>query len=352
MCSWAGNQFSPLLLMYKEVEGYSAVEVNAFLGVYVVGLVPSLLLAGAFSDRYGRRPIMIAGTITALLTSAVLCLGIYGPTAIYVGRMLASVTVGTAMAVGTSWIKELSQAPFDPQADAGAVARRASVAFTVGSALGAMAAGALAQWGPAPEVLPYLPHLLVILPTLLIVRRLPETRQSEDPTISLRGQVRIPHASHRRFRGLVAVGAPWIFGVAALSYGYVPVLLQRQPAGYGVAYATLLTVTALTVSALVQPAAKWLDSTDSARGTIASLILMTISVVCVAIVAAIGAPLLGVATAIVAGAGIGVALTTGLLEVQRVAGPRHLAGLTGLFTPSLTSASLPRQRWLRSRHSS
>lgn len=331
MCSWAGNQFSPLLLMYKEVRGYATVEVNAFLGVYVLGLGPALLVAGALSDRYGRRPLMQVAVITALLTSAVLSLGTFGPVAIYIGRLLAGITVGTAMAVGTSWLKELSQTPFDPTADNGAGARRASVAFTLGSALGALVAGGLAQWAPMPEVIPYLPHILGTIPLLLLIRRVPETVSLGEESITLRGQLRIPHASHRRFLWVVAVAAPWIFGVAALSYGYVPVLLQQQVAGYGVAYATALTAVALTVSALVQPVAKRLDSHSSARGLTVALTLMTASVAFMEIVVAIGSPALGVAAAALSGAGIGIALSAGLLEVQRIAGPRHLAGLTGLF---------------------
>lgn len=331
VCSWAGNQFSPLLLMYKHVEGYSTVTVNSFLGVYVVGLVPSLLLAGPLSDRFGRRRLMLLAAITAVATSAVLALGILGPVPIYVGRLLAGITVGTAMAVGSTWLKELSTGAFDPTADDGAGARRASVAFSLGSGLGAAAAGVLAQWGPWQEVLPYLAHLVVAVPLLLLVPRIQETRRPGAVHEPFRRAVRLPAARHRRFRGVVAVAAPWIFGLAALSYGYVPVLLSDQVSGLGVAYATLLTVVALGISAFVQPVAKRLDRLDSARGIIAALIVLTVAVVSVAITDATSSVLLGVVSAALAGVGIGIALSSGLLEVQRIAGPQHLAGLTGLF---------------------
>jgi MFS family permease len=89
VCSWAGNQFSPLLLMYKDVEGYTAVTVNAFLGVYVLGLAPAFMVAGALSDRHGRRPVILAAILFALATSAVLALGVFGSVPIYLGRLLA-----------------------------------------------------------------------------------------------------------------------------------------------------------------------------------------------------------------------------------------------------------------------
>jgi len=331
VCSWAGNQFSPLLLMYEDVHGYSAVTVNAFLGVYVLGLAPALLIAGALSDRHGRRPVMFAGTLFALATSAVLAFGYFGPAPVYLGRLLAGITVGTAMAVGTSWLKELSQAPFDPGADAGSGARRASLAFTLGSGLGALVAGALAQWGPWREVLPYVVHLLVTIPFVVLVRRVPETSTTGGVRGPLRNQLRVPSVAHRRFHRVVVFAAPWIFGSAALAYGYVPVLLKEETRGLGVAYATLLTVVALGVAAVVQPAAKRLDSVSSARGLTVALAVLTLAVACVGAVVATGSPALGVVAAAVAGAGIGIGLSSGLQEVQRIAGTRDLAGLTGVF---------------------
>jgi len=68
-CGWGGNQFTPLLLLYRRDGGYSAVTVDLFLGAYVIGLVPGLLLAGALSDRHGRKPMMVAGTSLSLLAS-------------------------------------------------------------------------------------------------------------------------------------------------------------------------------------------------------------------------------------------------------------------------------------------
>ncbi|MER6900660.1 MFS transporter, partial [Amycolatopsis sp. NPDC000740] len=74
---WGGNQFTPLLVMYHAA-GYSAFTVDALLGAYVVGLVPGLLLSGGLSNRYGRRPVMFAGTVLSLLASLLLALGPLG----------------------------------------------------------------------------------------------------------------------------------------------------------------------------------------------------------------------------------------------------------------------------------
>lgn len=329
--TWCGNQFSPLLLLYQQRQHYSALTVNLFLGVYVLGLAPALLVAGALSDQHGRRPVMTAGVLCALAASLCLTFGSAGPAAIYLGRLLSGITVGVAMSVGTSWLKELSQPPHDPHADAGSGARRASLAFSLGSGIGALVAGAIAQWGPWPEQLPFLIHLGVTLPFLSFLPRLPETSVTGGLGGSLLAQLRVPAAGHQRFRKVVVPAAPWVFAAAGLGYGYLPVLLSNATGRWGLAYATLLTVITLGTSALVQPWAKRIDSRDSARGLVATLTAIAAGIALVAVAYWQDSVWLGIAAGFVLGIGIGFGLVSGLLEVQRIAGPADLAGLTGMF---------------------
>ena len=68
--AWGGNEFTPLLVMYRLDHGYSPVMVDFFLFAYVVGIVPALLLGGPLSDRLGRRPIMLPAPIIAIAAMA------------------------------------------------------------------------------------------------------------------------------------------------------------------------------------------------------------------------------------------------------------------------------------------
>jgi predicted MFS family arabinose efflux permease len=342
--TWAGNQFSPLLLLYKQREHYSAFAVNGFLGVYVLGLGPAFLLSGALSDRYGRRPVMFGGVLAALAASTALAFGGSGPAMICVGRFLAGIAVGTATCVGTSWLKELSQPPYDLRADAGSGARRATTSFALGSATGALVAGLIAQWGPWALQLPYLIHVILTLPFAWLVLRTPETAGSPGP---LTGRLRVPAVGHRRFVRVVAVAAPWLFMAPSLTYGYLPVLLERTTGDLGIGYATLLCVLALGTSALVQPWAKRLDRVDSARGLVIAISLITAGVALATVANQLQSWIAGLAVAVVMGGGIGVGMVSGILEVQRIAGPTDLAGLTGVFyaiaytgflTPTLLAA--------------
>ncbi|MFE6056376.1 MFS transporter [Kitasatospora sp. NPDC056446] len=342
-CGWGGNQFTPLLLMYRRLGGYSEVTVDAFLGAYVLGLVPGLLVGGAASDRYGRRPLMIGAVAASLAASGVLCGGTAGELPIYAGRFLTGTAVGIAMAVGTSWVKELSQAPHDPAADTGAGARRASLALTLGFGLGAGAAGVLAQWGPWPMVTPYLAHLLVTLPALLLLPRAVETRARVRTGAArartgalpvLRGllaDLRVPAAGHRRFLRVVLPMAPWVFGSAGVAYAVTPQLVGDRLGHWSLAYATLLTVLTLGTGALVQPLAKRLDSLSSARGIVVAMALMACGMAVCAADAAVRSPLLGLAGAVLLGAAYGIGVVSGLLEIQRLVTPDDLAGITGVY---------------------
>lgn len=331
VCSWGGNQFSPLLLMYEESAHYSSLLVNVFLGVYVLGLAPALLVAGSLSDRHGRRPLMLAGIVSAVVGSGLLAFGPLGAGFLMAGRLFSGVTVGIAMAVGNSWVKELSQGRFDPSADAGSGARRASLAFTLGSASGALVAGLIAQWGPIPEVLPFLVHICVAVPFAVIVWRTPETSRSGGLPGPWWKQLAVPSAGHRRFTRVVLVAAPWIFGSAAIGYGYLPTKLAGATGTWGLVFATAATVVALGVSSAVQPLAGRVTSLLSARGLLTAVALMTAGIAVVVVAVQLQSVAIGLVANVVIGLGIGLALVSSLLEVQRIAGTRDLAGLTGVF---------------------
>ncbi|QCR45035.1 MFS transporter [Curtobacterium sp. SGAir0471] len=331
VCSWGGNQFSPLLLMYEERAHYSSLLVNAFLGVYVLGLAPALLVAGSLSDRHGRKPLMLVGIGAAVVGSGLLALGPLGPGFLAAGRLFSGVTVGIAMAVGNSWVKELSQGRHDPGADVGSGARRASLAFTLGSGIGALVAGGIAQWGPAPEVLPFLVHVCVAAPFALVVWRAPETAVHGGLAGPWWRQLAIPSAGHRRFTRVVVVAAPWIFGSAAIGYGYLPTRLAGATGQWGLVFATAATVVALGVSSAVQPFAKRVHSVSSARGLVTAVAVVTVGIAIVLLAIELQSVWVGLVANVVIGVGMGTALVSSLLEVQRIAGSRDLAGLTGAF---------------------
>src|SRR5687768_12558348 len=127
-----------MLAVYRRTLGLDDVQLAAIFGTYALGLAPGLLLGAPASDRFGRRPLVLAASGLALVSSLVLVAGTQGVAGLYLGRLLTGLAAGAVFAVGTAWVKELSAR--DP---AGSGARRAAFWLSAGFAVGPLAAGAL-----------------------------------------------------------------------------------------------------------------------------------------------------------------------------------------------------------------
>jgi hypothetical protein len=333
MLAWGGNHFTPLLLMYRQVDGYSAVEVDLFLAFYILGLVPGFLLGGPLADRLGRKRVMASGIAMSALGSAILAAGAASPVWLCVGRLVVGVSVATAMVAGTSWIEELSREPYDSAESGARGARRGALALTAGFGIGAGVSGVLAQWAPAPTVLPYVAQVALLLASAVPLAWAPETRPAvtDAPRRSLLADLRIPRAARRRFLTVVAPSAPWVFSALALAYVITPALVGSKVGPDRVAFATLLTVVALAAGALVQPLVARIGVLTDGRQLLVGLGLTLVGVILCAIEAAVLSPALAVAIAVVLGLAYGISIVSGLTEVQRMAGPDDLAGLTGIY---------------------
>jgi hypothetical protein len=327
--AWGGNHFSPLLLMYRAVDHYSAVQVNLFFAFYILGLIPGFLVAGPLSDEHGRkRPVVIALALGAL-GSVVLGLGGGYPAALCVGRLVSGLSVAVAMVVGTTWIKELSQHDAVPATRA----RRASLTLTAGFGLGAGVSGALAQWGPAPTLLPYALHIALSLAAAVPLIRAPESRtdQHAGSVRTLFADLRVPRPARRRFYGLVLPMAAWVFTAPALAFVVGPALVTERVGAYQVAFAALAAVVALSFGAAVQPLVPALSRRTGGRPGTVGLLLAVVGTGALAVDGRLHSPALALCAAGVLGIAYGICLVAGLVEVQAMADPHSLAGLTGIY---------------------
>ncbi|NUP49303.1 MAG: MFS transporter [Catenulispora sp.] len=335
---WGANQFAPMVLLYRERMGVSASAAEAVFGLYAAGLVPGLLIAGPLSDRLGRRPVVTFAVLLSMVSGVVLMLGSHGLGWLSTGRVLMGVASGAAFSAGSAWVKELSLAG----AVAGAGARRASIAMTVGFGLGPLVAGLLAQWGPAAFETPYVPQLALASLALWLLAQTPETVTRRPSGILSGGLLRLRGFSDRRFVGVVLPMAPWVFGSATIAMVYLPGLSAGHVKGISLVFAgTAAAVTAMS-GVLIQPYARKVAATtagqDRARPRllVLGLVLVTVGTLAEAGVAAldrIGAwqAVLTLVVAVVMGFGYGVLLVFGLAEVQRLAPAEDLAAMTAVF---------------------
>lgn len=336
--AWGGNEFTPLLVMYREQSHFSQVTVNGLLAAYVLGIIPALLISGPLSDHIGRRPTMLPAAPLSLLGSFLLSIGPNEPLVIAAGRVLCGLALGIVMAVGSTWVSELI---IKSGGDPASGPRRASLCLTVGFLIGAALASVLAQWGPWPTHTAYILHIILTVGTAFWLLETPETRPPRLGTVKetfLELRVRdmlemlhIPSAAHRRFVRIVVPVAPWVFGCAGAAYALLPQLLSDSAHGVPIAFSGLMTVITLGCGVGIQMLGKLIDTSRSARASAVAMGVITVGTALGAVAAETLSLPVGIASAAVMGAGYGLALVAGLSEVQRIAGEEELAGLTAVF---------------------
>ncbi|HSC04693.1 MAG TPA: MFS transporter [Solirubrobacteraceae bacterium] len=319
---WGSNQFTPMLLVYHARLGLSTSTLEGLFGAYAAGLIPGLVLAGRWSDAHGRRPVGIFAAAVSLLATVSLLAGAHALALLFLGRLLAGLGSGAAFGAGTAWLRETSLPPFG-DADQSIVARRAAVAMTVGFAVGPLVAGTLAQWAPAATALPYLPHIALMIVVLLGLRGVPETIR---PGEAARAAINLPAESARRFRRLVVPAAPWVFAAPAIAFALLPSIVGAEHSADGVALTATITCLTALAGVIIQPIARRFEA-----GALTGLIVMGAGLALAALAADAREDWLLFPCAIVLGSAYGLCLVAGLVEVQRLAPTRAVAGLTATF---------------------
>src|SRR4029079_1007199 len=169
------NLAAPLYAVYADELGFSGLVLTTVFATYAVTLVASLLLCGRLADRFGRRPVILAGLATGCLALVVFTAA-ESTAWLYAARALQGIAVALISGPATAALVEI-----DPQRDTRRPALLAGLAQTVGSGLGPVIAGCLAQWGPDPLRLSYLVGLAGTLVAVGFAWRLPEQATGGEP---------------------------------------------------------------------------------------------------------------------------------------------------------------------------
>ena len=125
--------------------------------------------------------------------------------------------------------------------------------------------------------------------------------------------------------------APWVFGSAAIAMVFVPGLVISRMHGAAIFFGALAALCTAAAGVLVQPLARRLDRPDRPQLLVIGMSLVTAGLLAEAGVAAVRQPVLVLAAAVLLGCGYGFCLVFGLAEVQRLARPAELAGMTAVF---------------------
>ncbi|MFT3697462.1 MAG: MFS transporter [Kofleriaceae bacterium] len=319
---WGANHFGALLLVYRARLHLDPSAPQLLFGLYALGLVPGLMLSGSLSDRYGRRRIVIPAAIAALCASILLGAGGDHFELLLIGRLLYGMACGAVMNPGAVWILELST-----DAPGGGGARRATIALSAGFGAGPLISGVLAQWAPAPVILPYVVHSIALVAAIAIAAGTPggEPTGARGPLLS----IGVDRDNRAGFLTGVLPMAPFVFAFPVIAFASLPAMLGPGALGSApIAYIGLLGAITLAAGVLAQPVTRKFPPTTAAR---VGLIVGALGCGLGALVVATHITALLLVVAAVLGVGYGVCMTSGLRNVELLAKPATRGGLTGLY---------------------
>lgn len=319
---WGANQFAAMLLVYRDEDGASSEAVTALFGAYALGLIPALLIVAPISDRIGRRRVVRPVLVLSFIATVILLVGGDHLVVLLLGRLVAGIASGAAFAPGTAWVKELST-----DGPPGTGARRATLALSAGFGSGPLIAGVFGQWLPAPTVLPYVPHLVLMLGVTVLAWHAPEPLVARIKDEPRRRSEAWQAMRSRPFALGVTLTAPWVFGAAATSFATIPTFVDIELAPVAVTGA--LTGLTLWTGVAVQPLGRRLHDprlvistglAAAAAGLMVGLLLATTH-----------ATWLVVPAAMLLGTTYGLILVGGLTTVEALAHPGDLGTLNAVF---------------------
>jgi hypothetical protein len=316
------NVSTPLLLLYRDRLDLSGPATTVVFGVYAAGLAPSLLCSGPLSDLYGRRTVVLPFAVLAGVASLLFAGAQDSFALLLAARFLQGLVSGAVFTAASAWLAELSAAA----GEEAAAGRRATVALAGGFSLGPLCASLLAAALPAPLVLPYVAHAVLVAIGVVAVLGVPETaprrrRQVGDPA-------REPLL--RKGDGLLAGTA--LGPVATCVYAFPATIIAGLPLlvalpGSGLVATGVLAGLTLGAGAVAAPLQRRLGSWTAVAGAASG----TAGFGLTALAAATDAGLLLVPAGLLLGAGSGWCLASGLALTGRLASPARRGALTGIF---------------------
>ena len=333
---FAGSNFpTPLFPIYEDRYGFGPGTVTLLFGVYVLVLLPTLVLLGPVADRFGRRPLLVAGIASTVLSSVAFALA-RGVAWLFAGEIIYGIGAGMVMACVAAAIRELR-----PAQDSAGAALAGSVAMAAGLTLGPLVSGALASAVSWPTVSPYVVDIVLasVLAGLLV--RIPEPRPVTPRTMPRSDALHVPAGIGRApFIAAAAAGAAsfmvvgWVFGLSP-SYLHEELHVHAtEPVVAG-----LFAAVVVGMNGVAQLALRRYRSPGAMRVALAGVV---VGMGVMASSTLVDSLLLAVAGALIVGLGTGVTQMNAMATVQHVAPVHSRAAVTSAyFTACYLGLSVP-----------
>lgn len=205
----------PLYNTYRLEDGLTNGDLALVSVAYFIAAASSLLICGSLSNFVGRRPVALAALLSAALGSLFLA-SLNSVALMLLGRILQGFACGIASSSLGAYVVDTSEGK--PRWLTAAITGSSPM---LGIPVGALTAGAMVEWGPAPRVLVYSLMVLILMLLAGIIAFSPETVARRPGLLaSLRPHMQIPKGKGRL---VVAAGsaaiATWSLGGFYQAFG-------------------------------------------------------------------------------------------------------------------------------------
>src|SRR4051794_39224049 len=293
----------------------------------------ALVVLGRVSNHVGRRPVAIAALLLTAAGTLVLT-QVHSVEPLIAGRVLQGIGCGLASSALAAFV--VDSAPASPAWLASAVTTSSPM---VGLTVGALASGALAEYGPAPRSLIYLIAAGALAACAALVIASPETvARTRGAAAALRPQIRVPASARRLLPAAAATFvATWALGGFYQAFG--PSVAAEQLGTNNALIAAVIFASLMAPSAIGAPLA---GRTTPANAQRIGMAVFFAAVLAILIALHGGAIVPFIAASAVAGAAQGTTFAGSMRALLADAGPADRAGiLATIYLLSYSGAAIP-----------
>ncbi|MCK6077858.1 MFS transporter [Paenibacillus silvae] len=268
------NLVSPIYAIYKQQWHLTPGMLSIAFAAYAIALIPTIIITGQLLSGGGFRRFLVPGLIIAMAGTLCLFFATSYPMLV-IARVLQGISVGIFNGVTVAALTQLH-----PRQDRRQAAMVGAIAVTAGNALGPMMGGILAQYAPYPAQLPYVVHLLLMIPGLLCL--ISSRAELSGRTSGYRLHMpTLPRSGTKTFS--VAVLSSFVaWGITSLYGSTIPMYLNEWIGQTSYVLSGLIVAIVLIIAALAQfRSARWKLRSMGLFGTLligAGLLLLVVTV--------------------------------------------------------------------------
>ena len=321
---------TPMYALYGEHLHFSVLTTTIIYATYAGGVLFALIVFGRWSDAIGRRPVLLAGVASAVL-SGVVFLFADSVALLLVGRVLSGFSAGVFAGTATAAVIEAAPPRWRTRA-----ASVATIANIGGLGIGPLLAGVLVEYAPDPLQLSFVVHIVLTVLAAAAVAYAPET---SPRTGSIRVQrVSVP-AEVRSMFVIAALAAFAGFAVTGLFTAVAPSFLANVIGIDNHAVAGLIVASIFFASAVGQLAS---TTVRPQRAVALGCAILVVGMVILAVALHFSSLAGVIAAAVVSGIGQGISFSRGLAAVMDGAPADRRAEVSSTyFVVAYIAISLP-----------